>query len=293
MSDAAFGGGAFGAGPFGGDVSTEWSVAIPSVGLTDTTTAVDVTLTAATLSLSFPTDTAAWDTFDTVGQTEIVETHGGAWRTLRRDDGTPVLVEPPAVAYPAVQTTEWVPLEFESDQLNPSQRRVSLELRRPAPRGGAPDEVPASVSSTPNPEAFGGGTFGGGAFGGSAAAYSIDFQAGGFLSVPRDAVIETAVSAAPGAPDLTVPVVVDSDQLATIATVADLPAAVVERPVPDGESERVDSSPADRQTVNVRAPSDAPFDSGTYLIADWEATPVGSLGVRERWRTELTLVDKT
>jgi hypothetical protein len=298
MTRATFGGGTFGSGvfgggPFGDDPSREWSVAIPTVGATDISSAVDVSLTAAELSLSFPTQKAAWDTFETVGDTETVETHGGAWRTLRRDDGDPVPVEPPDAAAPGVETTEWVPLEFESEQLNPSQRRVELTLRRPAPRGGAPDETASTTTSTPNPKAFGGGAFGAGAFGGGAAAYSFGLAAGEFISVTRDGVIETAVAAAPGAPDLTVPLILTSGQLGTLATVADLPNAVVERPVPDGTSERVDSSPADRQTVTVETPSDAPFDSGTYLIADWEATPVGSLGVRDRWRCELTLVDKS
>lgn len=304
MTDASFGGGTFGATAFGGTAQTiersatsigqagaatarrtlalvrsattsggrgrsraqrgfrDWAID-PTSNRESVIPVSAVDLTAATLSLSFHSDSDRWREYLRAGDTTATDGLGGTTRRQRRDGGDPIRVEPPHPHRAAVDISSWVLAAAESEDRG--QTTVwDIEFERPVPRGGESDTTADADADA-----------------------VLAFEAGGAIAIDDRHLLKPTRTGTPTGEELTLPFLADSETLGTLAAVADRPAAVVERSVPDGESFREDTS-AGRHTVELSTPEAAGIEDGDYLLVEWSASVIGGAS-SSLWRVEVVL----
>lgn len=270
----------------------------------------DIELTAETLSLSFEvagSELATWEALgDRAGDLAVETGFGGAFRTIARGAQETVPVVPAGSETPPFASTDWYIAGFDAEELTPRRYQVSLELQRPANRRDEFDldnidvatlDIGFGVSfgakfGRPGPPDNGFGRRFGEAFGVSPGALlGLELQGGSgvTLRVASDQLGPITRDGQPAGATVSLSLRVSDAQAAALADAAGYPGGVVERPVPDDDSVRVDES-GGRQTIILDPQGDIEINSGEWLLVDWSIA-WNSYSAERRWVAELTLAE--
>lgn len=228
----------------------------------------DFTLSPKTLSLSFETDRAGvdfWRQYDRAGDVQVKAGFAGQFEVVDRGNRDPITVEPPFGQQPPFDIADYYVNSYQETQAAADRFEISMTLQRTGNRSdvfGAADET--------------------GGF------WTFEFDRG-TIALEEAQVRQASGSGTTAGRSVTLPIVVDDQQAATIVDTAGFPDAVVDRSVPDGKNFVEDSS-GGRQTVTIDAPASASLDSGTYLIQGWRLSFAGYQD--DRWRVELELAEE-
>lgn len=265
-----------------------WTIAGNSVEPTP-----DIELTASTLSVAFEIDEADLSTWEALGDRAgdlAVETgFGGAFRTLARGTQGTITVNPAASESPPIATADWHIDGFNADPLGPERYEVSLDLQRPNNRR---DEFAPSASAvTAADQGFGfnfGANFG---VGDPELPLYLSLRSGEGLTVGvnQRQLGHVSRDGSPTGAAATATLFLSDEQAAAIVDAAGYPAGVVERAVPDGDSQRIDESD-NRQTVGVDTRESVDLTDGDWLLTTWTLSWHSYVPERT-WRVELTLTE--
>ncbi|WP_137288618.1 hypothetical protein [Natronorubrum halophilum] len=228
-----------------------------------------VGLTPKTLSFSFEIGRDRlehWRQFDRSGNVRVKAGFAGSFQTIdRAGREEPTTLEPPFRQRPPFDEADYYINSYQESQQGPDRYRISLTFQRLANRADVFD--PVDESGEP---------------------WLLEFE-GGTIALEERHVRQGRTGGSTTGRTMTLPLMLSDLQAATIADIAGFPDGVVQREVPDGENFQEDTT-GGRQTVAIDAPSDAGFESGAYLISNWQLSFAGYQD--DRWRVELELAEE-
>lgn len=226
----------------------------------------DIQVGPQTVSLTFLADRDAlssWRAYDRAGDLDVTTGYAGSYRARDRGSDTSVTVDPPADDKPPLSTVDGYVAGYEEAQQAPDRVAITLTVQRSSNRSS----VYGTVSQ-------------------SGGDWTLDLDTG-TLALAAGQVSPADQSGSPAAGEWELALRLSDTQAGALLDNVGYPDAVVERPVPDGDTFVVDAN--GRQTVTISAPSGAVLSDGDYYVRDWSLS-ARSFGDR-RWLAELSLAE--
>jgi len=257
-------------------LDTDWVVA----GRAQSLTSISISPDAISVSFEVSDDNIDhYRAFSRSGDLETGSGHGGQFRVFDRATASGVDIYPGNADVPAVERGEtWYADGYSEEQVAPTRYAVTLDCVRETNREETTSILVESGWSA--------GGWSSGAWGGSDPAFDLELSYG-TIALDDRSVGQIDREGSPTGDDITVPLLLSSEQAAAIADAAGYPGGVTERSVPDGDDQPVDDS--GRQAVTISTPGSDLAD-GEYLIRDW-SIEFNSHDPSHRWQATLTITE--
>jgi hypothetical protein len=230
--------------------------------------ATDLQISPSSLEVSLNVSDDEIDTlrqFDRTGDFSVISQFGGGFR-VEGDGGAQTLtLDPPTAWKPPVPQTEAFIQSYNEQQISPVRFEVSLSLQLPENR-------------TPQ---FGTVNNSGGVL--EISTFRGDIS----LSASEISQIAQSGSTVGGTIDLSIRVT--TEEAAALADSLGFPDGIVQREVSDGQDLIQDTSPDNRQTVDITADPDAKIDSETFAVTNWTLSRVRR--GEPKWLFDLQLIE--
>jgi hypothetical protein len=228
----------------------------------------DISATPNTTTLTFEVDAddlSWWRQFDQAGDLNVESAHAGQFRALDKGGRS----EPVNVRSALRDTPPFIPSKdyyvtgYQEDESAPDRAMITLTLQRLSNR----------TQGFPESSESGG--------------YWEITTTTGTLAFDEAQVRPDSVTGSATGQQQTLAIRAGNDQIATLIDSLGYPGGVVTRDVSQSPNQLDDSSPDQRQTITLDAPSDAQVESGDWLVTSWDFREAG-FGDR-RWEIRLTL----
>jgi len=241
----------------------EWSVAGVRISGVQT---LSVRPTDVSVTFTVPrNEVSTWRQYQRAGDIRTEEGAAGRFRTFdEAGRASPVSLSPAPWFSPPLSDISGYVINYGEEQVSPTTTQVSLTIQRLTNRDS--QFTPVSQSGGP---------------------YEVRV-ADGSLSLTESQVSTASTQGATSGRQLSVALTLSPEQAATLLDNVGFPAAVQDRPIDEGRDELLDTTPSDRQTVRIDAPSEALLGSGDFLVQGWSLATAG-FDERRRYRVDLDL----